>query len=360
MKQKTLNIYSFTEAGSDLAAGLAAGLSGLGYECRAYTLERFAQRRGLEGLAPDWKETLGKSWGERGLVFIGAAGIAVRAIAPYVKDKFSDPAVIVLDEKGEFVIPLLSGHVGGGVELAGILQGLTGGTAVVTTATDVRKKFAVDVFAVRNGLILSDREEAKKISASVLEGKKTGLFSELPIGGTWPEELTACAGPKELAQCSARIMICRRPPEKKERGVLYLFPKNLYVGMGCKRGTEKEILARELERVLSDNGLLPEQVCAVGSIDLKKDEAGLIGLAKELGVPFVTFPAEQLEQTEAVSEPSEFVRQVTGVDNVCERAARLLCPEGSLFQKKAKLDRCTAAIVCRTPELRFDRGGERK
>lgn len=355
MEKKELSIYSFTETGSRLAAGILEGLQSIGYEGCAYTLERFAQKQGLAELAPDWKETLGKSWGKQGLIFIGAAGIAVRAIAPYVKDKFSDPPVVVLDEKGKFVIPLLSGHVGGGVELAGILQELTGAEAVITTATDVQQKFAVDVFAVRNGLLLSGREEAKNISACILEGKKTGIFSEFPIEGPVPEELTVCAGVKELEGCRGRIVVCQRKPREEKSGVLYLFPKNLYVGMGCRRGVEKETLVRELDRVLADNSLLREQVCAVGSIDLKKDEAGLIGLAEELGAAFRTFSAEELEQTEAASQPSEFVRQITGVDNVCERAARLLCPDGNMLQKKEKLDRCTAAIVCQTPVLRFDR-----
>lgn len=355
MEKKELSIYSFTETGSGLAAELYAGLQSAGYTCRAYALGRFAQKRGLLGLAPDWKETLGKSWGKEGLIFIGAAGIAVRAIAPYVKDKFSDPPVVVLDEKGRFAIPLLSGHVGGGVELAGLLQELIGAEAVITTATDVQQKFAVDVFAVRNGLLLSGREEAKNISACILEGKKTGIFSEFPMEGAVPKELTVCASRSGLDACSGKIVVCQRLPQKKESGVLYLFPKNVYVGMGCRRGVEKESLVRELDRVLSENGLLRKQVRAVGSIDLKKDEAGLIGLAEELGAAFRTFSAEELEAAGAVSAPSEFVRQVTGVDNVCERAARLLCPDGLMLQKKVKLDRCTAALVCGQPTLLFDR-----
>ena len=108
----------------------------------------FAEDKRLQRLNDGWKQEIGASWGEHALVFIGAAGIAIRAIAPFVKDKFTDPPVIVLDEKGTFAIPLLSGHVGGGVTLAKVLAEYTGGRAVITTATDVQKKFAADVFAI--------------------------------------------------------------------------------------------------------------------------------------------------------------------------------------------------------------------
>lgn len=147
----------------------------------------FAEDKRLQRLNDGWKQEIGASWGEHALVFIGAAGIAIRAIAPFVKDKFTDPPVIVLDEKGTFAIPLLSGHVGGGVTLAKVLAEYTGGRAVITTATDVQKKFAADVFAMENGLIITDREEAKKISAGILEKKNTGIFQSFRFWGIYPK-----------------------------------------------------------------------------------------------------------------------------------------------------------------------------
>ena len=131
----------------------------------------------------DGNKKSGHPGGEHALVFIGAAGIAIRAIAPFVKDKFTDPPVIVLDEKGTFAIPLLSGHVGGGVTLAKVLAEYTGGRAVDHNGYRCAEKFAADVFAMENGLVITDREEAKKISAGILGKKNTGIFQSFRFWG---------------------------------------------------------------------------------------------------------------------------------------------------------------------------------
>ena len=353
MKRKSVRIYSFTGTGSRLALNLAEKLKQEGYVCTGYTVARFAEDKRLQRLNDGWKQEIGASWGEHALVFIGAAGIAIRAIAPFVKDKFTDPPVIVLDEKGTFAIPLLSGHVGGGVTLAKVLAEYTGGRAVITTATDVQKKFAADVFAMENGLVITDREEAKKISAGILEKKNTGIFSEFPLLGDVPEELTICGSEEQLEGCCGKIVICERNPRNKKSGVLYLLPRNLYVGMGCKKGTKKEILEAELLKTLEKHGFLPEQIRALGSIDLKREEAGLLELADSLGVEFLTYSAESLQEISAVSSSSEFVRGVTGVDNVCERAAKKMCPDGVMVQEKVCLNQCTAAFVCGEVMVKF-------
>ena len=129
-----------------------------------------------------------------GLIFIGACGIAVRAIAPYIRDKKTDPAVLAADEKGRFVIPLLSGHLGGANELAerlaaGLAKSGIPAQAVLTTATDVNRRFAVDVFAKEHGLVLDQMKLAKEISAAVLAGEPVGLFSDFPFSGPVPEGL---------------------------------------------------------------------------------------------------------------------------------------------------------------------------
>lgn len=353
MERKKARIYSFTETGSSLARELCHPLERAGYACTGYTVARFAKQCGQKELTKNWKEEIGKVWGKEALIFVGAAGIAVRAVAPFVKDKFTDSPVIVLDEKGCFVIPLLSGHVGGAVELAAILADYTGGTAVITTATDVQNKFAVDIFAKENGLVLTSREKAKKISAGILEKKKTGILSEFPLTGEIPPELTVCKTEEELAACQGKIVIRRSMPAKEIPGALYLLPSNLYVGMGCRKGVPETVLSQELSKVLEKHGFVSQQICAIGSIDLKKEEPGLLGVAESLGVKFCTFPAEELENIPTVGAPSEFVRRITGVDNVCERAAKKMCPKGKLIQEKICLDRCTVAIVSNDEEIEF-------
>lgn len=231
---------------------------------------------------------------------------------------------------------------------------------MITTATDVQKKFAADVFAMENGLIITDREEAKKISAGILEKKNTGIFSEFPLLGEVPEELTICGSEEQLEECCGKIVICEKNPQNRKTGVLYLLPRNLYVGMGCKKGTAKEILEAELLKILEKHGFLPEQIRALGSIDLKREEDGLLELADSLGVEFLTYSAESLQEISAVSSSSEFVRGVTGVDNVCERAAKKMCPEGVMVQEKVCLNQCTAAVVCGEVMVRFGKEEEER
>lgn len=129
---------------------------------KVYTLTRFCRLYGFHAFPEDKKSWIGSLWGEKALFFIGAAGIAVRMIAPHVKDKFTDSPVLVMDEKGSYVIPLLSGHVGGAVELAKEIAEKINAQAVLTTATDVEQKFAVDVFAKSNGLVLTDRKKQRR------------------------------------------------------------------------------------------------------------------------------------------------------------------------------------------------------
>ena len=185
-------ILSFTDAGCQMACKVRENFIQSGYRVKVYTLTRFCRLYGFHAFPEDKKSWIGSLWGEKALFFIGAAGIAVRMIAPHVKDKFTDSPVLVMDEKGSYVIPLLSGHVGGAVELAKEIAEKINAQAVLTTATDVEQKFAVDVFAKSNGLVLTDRKKAKEISAVVLDGNKIGLYSVFPVEGKFPEELKLC------------------------------------------------------------------------------------------------------------------------------------------------------------------------
>lgn len=352
-----LVIFSFTGNGSALNRKLVAAFQENGDCCEGYTTERFAERFLLKKTEENMQQQIGALWGEAALIFIGAAGIAVRMIAPWVKDKYTDSAVIVLDEKGKFIVPLLSGHVGGAIEIAGKVAEYTGGTLVLTTATDVQKKFAVDVFAKKNGLIITDRVLAKEISAAVLEGKRIGIYSDLPVEGEMPDELEMCESEENLQQYEYGILIADwkemmahqydRETENGKNGsgkVLALCPQNIIVGIGCRKGKEKEKIQKGLEQVLGKLGLDKKQIKAFASIDLKKEETGIVEIAGECGVPFYTFSAEELRKVTQVSSHSAFVAQVTGVDNVCERAVKCLCPDGEMLLTKTCIDGMTFAV----------------
>lgn len=149
------------------------------------------------------------------MLFVGAAGIAVRAIAPLVKDKLTDPAVLVMDEAGQFVIPILSGHVGGANELARLIAGLCQAVPVITTATDVNRVFAVDVFAAKNSLIIADREAARHVAMDLLEGREVGFLNSCQVecgttlvDGWTPEGCTARACGRNIYIGVEKIRLC--------------------------------------------------------------------------------------------------------------------------------------------------------
>ena len=352
-------IFSFTRTGTELSRQLRMRLSQENKRCCGYAPEKFAGE-GIEPVSGEIRQIIGKNWGKNAFIFIGAAGIAVRYIAPFVKDKFTDSAVLVLDEKGEYVIPLLSGHMGGAVRMADGIAGMIGAEAVHTTATDVQKKFAVDVFAGENHLYITDRRMAKEISAAVLEGERVAFFPEYQgcrIEGNIPEELILCRDYDSLKAFRHRIIITDNmqvADGRENNGTLVLKPRNITAGIGCRRGIGRELLKKGLESILAERGLSMEQVERIASIDLKKDEPGILQLADEYGIPFITYPAEELKKIGNVTSSSSFVEQVTGVDNVCERAALMCCGEGKLIQGKSVRDSMTAALARSPLILRMD------
>ena len=231
-------------------------------------------------------------------VFVGASGIAVRAIAPYVKSKLSDPAVVVVDECGQFVIPLLSGHAGGANELARRLGEALSAIPVITTATDINDVFSVDTFARQEHLAIVEKDEIKHLSGALLEGK--------PIGALTPE-------------CG--FVISGKPVGQPFSHTLHLVPQDLVLGVGCRSGVSGDELYRFVSDTFDEQGWSLYRIRAVASIDAKKEEAGLIALSDRLGVTFLTYSATRLAAQPGDFQTSGFVQQTVGVDNVCERSA---------------------------------------
>ena len=283
------------------------------------------------------------------LIFIGATGIAVRAIAPLVQDKFYDPAVLVMDELGQFCIPLLSGHVGGANELAETISQLTGSQAVLTTATDVNHKFAVDVFARKNGLKIADRELAKEISAELLTGRKVGFFTDFLWNGTLPKGL--CEG----QFCDRNIQITintdslkdRSETCSREKDILRLVPPVIILGIGCRKGTPAGQIQSAIHQLLKEQNLHPLSIAAIATIDLKKEEPGLLAAAEALQTPVICYSSEELAAVPGDFAESAFVKQITGVGNVCERAALKAARErgGYLVCHKTVYDGVTVAAA---------------
>ena len=281
------------------------------------------------------------------LIFWCAAGIAVRSIAPYLSHKSKDPAVLVLDEKGTHCISLLSGHMGGANALTRTVSELCGAEPVITTGTDMEHRFSVDEFARCNGFVVTDWEKAKRISVDVLAGKTlkiAGLLEKeqyCPVEGMEEHAWTAGELPDD-----ADVWITSRQLQVPAQ-VLQLIPKDLTIGIGCRRGTNCSALQTALARFLEQTGLDARGICRITSIDRKKEEQGLIDLAAELKVPFVTYTSEELLQAPGEYPSSEFVREITGVDNVCQRSAMLGAGDGAIcLAEKTVVDGITMAAAC--------------
>lgn len=281
------------------------------------------------------------------LLFIGAAGIAVRAIAPYVSAKQSDPAVVVMDEKANWCIPILSGHLGGANLLANKLAKMTGAQAAITTATDVRGVWAVDSWAKQERLTVVNPSGIKEISAGLLQGQTKKLFSEFPISGKLPEGLVF----SDAASCDIYIGIHRLTD--RERQPLYLVPQALCLGIGCRKGASGEQMDALFEKVMEQNGIWHEAIEIVCSIDLKKEEPGLLDFCAEHFWGLKTYDAETLRNLKGAFTASTFVKQVTGVDNVCERSAKKGSGNGKILIPKTAQNGVTIAAAMKTVEISF-------
>lgn len=286
-------------------------------------------------------------------VFIGAMGIAVRHVAPLLENKIYDPAVLVLDEKGQFVIPVVSGHIGGGVALARELAKMTGGQAVITTATDVEERFAVDVFACKNHLWIEKPGSIKVVSSALLQGRTVEVWTTLPIDGKTPagvrvleiEETAAeeAAGQKRAAAVPPVITIGLSQQEQEgvcrnydPSQMCILKPRPYILGIGCKKGKTAEELEAFLQRICKAQNIEPYEIGAVASIDVKRQEPGIWELASRLRADFEVFSADELAQVEEVVAASDFVKETVGVDNVCERSAYCLAKRRTLESSLAE------------------------
>lgn len=266
------------------------------------------------------------------LVFVMACGIAVRSIAPFVQSKTKDPAVVVLDETGRFAISLLSGHIGGANRLAADIAAFTGGVPVITTATDIHGVVAFDVFAEENHCAIENIDALKHISSELVNGGSVGLYTDCTLGGVLPPNVQRVY-PGHRMKAVVVLSNSTDMPVTAER-VLYLRPRNLIVGIGCKRGKTRQEIEDAVTRFMDKNRKSPLSVLRLASLDLKAGEQGILEFCRERRLEFVTYPADRIKAVENRFAASEFVRGVTGVGAVAEACAvlageraKLVCPK---------------------------------
>lgn len=213
-----------------------------------------------------------------------------------------------------------------------------------------KKRFAVDLFAKENDLEISDLKLAKEISAALLAGKKIPICCEKELPEILPEGLYCC---EDFAEEPARPGIYIGIKRCGEEGVLSLIPKAVTVGIGCRRGTDKEKIDRCVHEACKEADIHKKAISRVASIDLKAREQGILEWCRESGIPFAVYPAEVLNDVEGRFTSSAFVKETTGVDNVCERSALLASDGGKLIQRKTAVDGVTAALAVREWRIHF-------
>lgn len=296
-----------------------------------------------------------------GLVFIMATGIVVRVIAPHIRDKRVDPAVVVVDERGQYAISLLSGHIGGANDLSHAVAEAIGAQPVITTATDVGNLPAADVLAVKLGLTIEPFENLKQINAAIVHGERVAFFvdSDLACYSTYCRQaeglgvnLAAMSEAERTETYDYAVMITDKEFQLIKPH-LYLRPRTLAVGIGCRRGVAASAILAVISKACLSVGRSPSSIALIGSTVVKSDEQGILTAAAELDVPTVFFTNEQLQQCieKHQLECSPFVGQQIGVGNVCEPAALLGAQANSLLLPKTIFPQITIAIAEATSRL---------
>lgn len=285
------------------------------------------------------------------ILFVGAIGIAVRKIAPYISNKLTDSPVIVVDECGRYMIPLLSDHVGGAGEIARNVASLLEAQVVLTAATDIHNLFSVDVFARKNGLVITDKDGIKRVSAKLLKEGAIRMAIAPSVEYSF-EEIPEYISIVEYGDPSADVVVQTTEESLYSSHPLYLIYKPFVIGVGCKKNTPFERLDGFIKENLSIQGIDINLVARMASIDLKKEECGLLYFECKNRIPFTVYTAEELDSVEGNFSISEYVRSVTGVSNVCERAAMKASGEGAqLIVKKIVQDGMTLAVSRRKARL---------
>ena len=397
-----VRIISFTDRGQQLAELLADRLCGTATRC------------GRDCSLAEWVRDAFDS--ADALIYVGAVGICVRTIAPYIKSKTRDPAVVVIDETGKYVISVLSGHLGGANDLACRIARLTGAEPVITTATDLAHAFSVDAWARIQGCVVENPGRIKAVSSKILAGDDIVIASDFPISGEVPEHVivrecrdaesrntcirgrTCCQGmhcgiderdertvcekedsdtafgkaDESVVHCgiderdertvcekedSDAILTIRRRDSQNGK-TLRIVPRIVCAGVGCRRGIPARNIENAIRTAFEEACISENALCGVSSIDIKADEEGLREFCESRRLPLVTFSAEELMSVKGTFTQSAFVKEITGADNVCERSAVLGadsdCEDSLIFRKHA-YDGVTVALAVRTfaPDFRW-------
>lgn len=349
-KNIRIAIIAVTENGKNTAEKIALELE---------NVDVFFQKRGIKDLTG---ELFNKY---ECIIFVSACGIAVRCISPFLKSKFEDPAVLVVDDNGNNVISLLSGHIGGANEITLKIADVLNANPVITTSTDTNKKGALDVIVSKiGGYVENLRESAKLVNSYLVDDKRVGIYFDsdyesekdsLNLSGfelidekTEIDEivkLDALVSVTDKLRCWVDEIIynIKKDNEEKEDLIyIKLVPRRIALGMGCRKNTETEKMIEEFSIFSALNNIHPAAIVKTGSLIIKKDEKCMIDLSKALCAEFNLFDVDEICTCDYMFDKSEFVKKNTGVYSVAQPSAYLL--SGNVISDKYKNNGTTFAF----------------
>lgn len=353
---KPYAVVAITKHGTAIARRLQAMLS-----VDVYYPEKFAHGdesslgiTAFSGSVVDHVPTLFSNYS--GLIGIFSLGAMIRLIAPLLRDKKTDPAVVVIDDRAEYVISVLSGHLGGANILTHQVAQVLGARPVITTASDVGETIAVDLLGSAFGWEIENFENVTHVSAAVVNEERVHIIQEGGELDWWPYQkplpghLSVFHSVEQALKepFDAALVITPRLLTQEEskclltRGVLYR-PKVVVLGIGCNRGTSAKEIESVIERTLNSARLSMRSVRNVATIDLKSDEPGLLELCEKHAWPLVTYAAKELN-TITIPSPSKTVFTYVGAYGVSEPAALLSSGAETWVVEKVRSGNVTISV----------------
>lgn len=309
---------------------LAAKLSGLLTNATCYTLPKWNLQR-FSAIQGKLKEFCGELFQKYdSLIFIMATGIVVRSIAPWLKDKTSDPAVVVIDDKGRNVISLLSGHLGGANTLSIRIAGLISANPVITTASDVNKLPSIDMMAKSKSLVIGSMEDAKKITAMIINNENVELVDDFGI-------FSSSIMPVPDGLCIAKVIVTSKNIIQEDKPFVKLIPRNIVLGIGCKMNTDPQKLIDFIWDTLERFNIDGRSLKTLASISVKEHEKAILDAAEKLNCPVQFFSPETLQKVDNLFDGSPFVRSTVGVASVSTTAAYIAGKETGKFIIKKEI-----------------------
>lgn len=325
--------FSFTDEGKKIGNKLILLVNG------NYTFTHFHNSEIEGGI----KTIISYVWNDYdGLIFIGATGIAIRMINPFIDHKTKDPAVIVIDDLGRYVISLLSGHIGGANYLTHYISDKINGLPIITTASDSRGIESIDIFAKNNNYYMEDMSSITTLTSMMVNGKKIGIYSEDTKIIEYKNLIKISNLENIEENIDGLIIVSSSIIKNVNLPYTILRPKNINIGIGCRKGMEEDRIIHAIESCFKEAGFSTKSIKNIGTVEVKMYEAGIIKAAEYYNRPLRIFTLEEIHQVEERFEKSQFVKDTIGVYSVSEPVAHLL--GGRLITRKSKHNGITISI----------------